>query len=173
MIRVLGLTVLVALAFGGCGPGAGASGTTTPITGVDGSFATCDTETRATPYTKGMQVTSVDGTRIVKLLESKPGPPVKGTNTWTVEVDDATTGTPLDGLPITVAPYMPDHLHGTTPVGVTPAGPPAGLPAGSGTYTLDPMYLYMSGFWQVKMNFGVVAVVDSGPYDAMIPICIP
>ena len=94
MIRVFGLTVLLAVAtpLGGCGPGAGPSGNTSAVS-TDGSFLTCDTEARATPYTKGMHVTSRGGALTVKLLQSVPGPPVKGTDTWTIEVDQADTGT--------------------------------------------------------------------------------
>lgn len=158
MIRVVGPTVLVAMviSLGGCGPGAGPSGSSSAINGTDGSFSTCATEVRATPYVKGMQVTSTSGVLTVKLLESKPGPPVKGTDTWTIEVDEVDTGTPIEGLDVVVVPYMPDHMHGTNPVLVTPAG--------AGTYTLA-AYLYMSGYWEVRMTLGTD--------DAMIPICIP
>ena len=158
MIRVLGLAVLVVTAFslGGCGPGAGTGGNTSAVNGTDGSFSTCATEMRATPYVKGMQVTSTSGALIVKLLESVPGPPVKGTDTWTIEVDQVDTGTPIEGLDVAVAPYMPDHQHGTNPVVVTPAS--------AGTYTMA-AYLYMSGYWEVRMTLGTD--------DAMIPICIP
>ena len=37
-------------------------------------------------------------------------------------------------------------------------------PASAGTYTMAP-YLYMSGYWEVRMTLGTD--------DAMIPICIP
>ena len=104
------------------------------------------------------------GALIVKLLESVPGPPVKGTDTWTIEVDQVDTGTPIEGLDVAVVPYMPDHMHGTNPVGVTPAG--------AGTYTLAPVYLYMSGFWQVTVKLGGAAVA-AGTDSAVIPICIP
>jgi hypothetical protein len=56
-------------------------------------------------------------------------------------------------------------MHGTTPVVVTPAG--------GGTYTLAPVYLYMSGVWQVRFTI-VSSELGGGTTDtAMIPICIP
>lgn len=154
----------LALAGASCGSG-GPAGTPAPITNADGSFTTCATETRATPYQPGMQVASAAGTFTVKLLESVPGPPVKGQNTFTVEIDETDSGAPLDGLDVTVTPWMPDHGHGTTPVAVTAAG--------SGTYTLAPVYTYMSGFWQIQ--FIIAGTVgETGTTDtAVIPICIP
>jgi hypothetical protein len=152
-----------ALAMAGCG--SGADTTSGGLSNADGSFLTCATDIRAVPYQPGMHVTSDAGTFIVKLLQSVPGPPVKGQNTFTVEVDQADTGAPLDGLDITVTPWMPDHGHGTTPVAVTAA-------ANSGSYTLAPVYTYMSGFWQIQFTIaGMLA--EAGTTDtAMIPICI-
>src|SRR5881394_1498765 len=99
--------VLPAASMSGCG--STPPGQTTPDGAgrvADGSFLTCATDTRAVPYQPGMQVTSSAGTFTIKLLDSVPGPPVKGPNTWTLEVDDATSGTPLDGLAISVTPWM-------------------------------------------------------------------
>jgi len=149
----------------GCGSGSQAPADSA-APAADGAFNTCDTETRALPYQAGMLVMSNAGTFTIKLLGSTPAPPIKGQNTWTLEVDDASTGMPLDGLDIAVNPWMPDHGHGQpVPVVVTPAG--------SGTYTLAPVYLYMSGLWQVKMTI-VAAQLAGGTSDAgLIPICIP
>jgi hypothetical protein len=168
MIPVLGLTVLLAIAIplGGCGSGGNPSGNSSAINNADGSFSTCETEARAMPYVQGMMVTSASGGLTVKLLRSVPGPPVKGTNTWTVEVDQADTGAALDGLTIAVDPYMPDHMHGTNPVLVTPG-------TAAGTYTMNPLYLYMSGYWEVRMTLAGATAVDAGTDDATIRICIP
>ncbi len=163
MVRVSILTLFTALALGGCGSSSGVTGDAGAV------FVSCDTETRATPYQPGMQVTSAATPPVfmIKLLESNPGPPVKGTNTWDIEVDEAATGTPLDGLDINVTPWMPDHGHGTSmPVVVTPTG-------SGGRYTLAPVFLRMSGFWQVKLTI-VGTMVGAGVTDnATLPICIP
>jgi len=151
------------LSLAACGQNAGGS----PDAAGDDMFLTCDTDTRAMPYRPGMEVDSsaMPPVFAVKLLESAPGPPVKGRNTWTIEIDELSTGAPLDGVALTVMPYMPDHQHGTTPVTVTPAG--------SGTYTLWPVNLYMSGVWQVRFTI-VAADVAGGTTDtAVIPVCIP
>jgi hypothetical protein len=164
--------VLVSLAasamLAGVVAGCGSHGQTqdSAVPSDDGSFPTCAADTRAMPYQPGMHVTSAAGAFTIKLLDSSPGPPVKGTNTWNVEIDDAQSGAPLDGLAISVMPWMPDHGHGTSAqVGV--------MPAGGGTYTLMPVYLYMSGFWQVKMSITETAD-DAGTADnGVLPICIP
>jgi len=149
------------IAQGGAGGGAGSGGA---------DFIDCSAETRATPYAAGMKETSFSGAWVVKLLNNTflvngkalSQAPAKGTDTWTIEVDDG-AGNPADGIVTGVSPYMPDHRHGTTPVMVTAVG--------AGTYTLAPLYLYMSGYWEITVNLSGAggATTDS----AMFPICIP
>ena len=164
----MGLAAFATLAAAaGCGSnGQGPASQDGAVPSDDGSFMTCAQDKRAMPYQPGMQVTSSAGTFTIKLLDSSPGPPVKGNNVWNLEIDDASSGAPVDGLAIDVTPWMPDHNHGTSAaVGV--------MPAGGGDYTLMPIYLYMSGFWQVKMNLTATAN-DAGTADnAILPICIP
>lgn len=136
-------------------------------------FIDCAAETRATPYTPGMKEPSLAGAWVVRLLDNtflvggKPQsqPPAKGSDTWIIEVDDA-SGRPTDGVVTGVSPYMPDHRHGTTPVMV--------VAAGSGTYTLAPLYLYMSGYWEITVALAGTSTAGAANTDsAMFPICIP
>ena len=149
------------------------SGSSAGMTTADADFVSCAAETRATPYLAGMQVTSRTGTFVIKLLSNTftdannkvlTEAPAKGVNVWTIEADAAGTQSPVDGLTIGVSPYMPDHLHGTTPVAVTPAG--------AGTYRAS-MDLYMAGYWEITVTItdssSGTSVVDS----AMLPICVP
>ena len=73
---------------------------------------------------------------------------------WKVETDLASTMAPMDGLTISVDPEMPDHNHGTTPVGVTPVG-------SGGLYMMSPVNLYMAGYWLVTLS-----IVAPPPADA-------
>ncbi len=131
----------------------------------DADFVSCTGETRATPYQPGMEVTSTHGTFLVKLLSNtytdstgtKDEAFVKGNDVWTVETDMAATMTPADGLSIGVDPYMPDHGHGTTPVGVMPVG-------SGGKYMMEPVNLYMAGYWEVTFT-----IVQTPPVDASDP----
>ena len=136
-------------------------------------FIDCSAETRATPYTPGMKERSIGGAWVVKLLnntfvvngQAVSQAPAKGTDTWTIEVDDA-AGTPTDGVVTGVSPYMPDHRHGTTPVMISAAG--------AGTYTLTPLYLYMSGYWEITVNLTGASGTGGATTDsAMFPICVP
>jgi hypothetical protein len=140
----------------------GGNGETPP----DADFVVCTGETRATPYQPGMQVTSTHGTFVLKLLSNTfTGPDgktideafVKGNDVWMVESDVAATTSPADGLSISVNPYMPDHLHGTTPVGVMPVG-------SGGQYMISPVNLYMAGYWEV--TFTLVQPVQADTTDA-------
>ena len=152
----LGLAVCV-LGVAACG---GAPGTEA----VDaGQLYSCADETRAIAYKPGLERDSVSGAFKAVLVASVPGPPVKGTNAWTVTITDA-AGAPQDGLEMTAAPFMPDHNHPTTVKAVvTPAND------GKGTYAVDPVYLFMPGFWQVKLMLQTTA----GDKDTVIfPICI-
>jgi len=172
MRRKVGLCFLGALGVLGAGCGADdPSMTSQQGTGGAGGvdFITCAAETRATPYSAGMRETSISGAWTVKLLDNTfvvdgkalSEAPAKGTDTWAIEVDDA-TGKPTDGVVTGVSPWMPDHRHGTTPVMVSAAG--------AGTYTLNPLYLYMSGYWEITVNLtGTGSAADS----AMFPICVP
>jgi hypothetical protein len=161
-------SVLLGLVLAGCGGGdSGAVSTPGSITSsTDAAFLTCDTEMRAMPYLAGMHVASAAGTFEVKLIESVPGPPVKGNNSWTIEIDDSASGAPLDLLAVSVTPWMPDHGHGTQPVIVAPTG-------AAGQYGLMPVYLYMSGFWQVQIGIKSTAGAAATQDQAILPICIP
>lgn len=153
----------------------------------DADFYSCAEETRAIPYTKGMTLDSTGGAFALTVLDStfpdengiaRSQAPAKGRNVWTVKITDAVTGAPLDGLSIQVTPRMPDHPnHGTLAVVVTPLG--------AGIYDLDPLYLWMAGLWNVKVDIqrsdaGGAAAGAGGAAGAALasdtatfPICIP
>jgi hypothetical protein len=126
-----------------------------------GALFSCDTEMRDVDYTPELTRTSASGDWKAVLVTSEPGPPIKGTNTWTVRVLDG-AGTPRDDVTVTVRTFMPDHNHGSTvKAKVTPMG--------GGVYQVAPLYLYMAGLWQVTLDIDAPAVPDS----VMFPICIP
>ena len=63
-----------------------------------------------------------------------------------LDLTDAAGGGPVDGLTVSVQPWMPAHGHGTSIV-------PSVMPMGSGAYEIDDVYLYMAGTWQVRIAF--------------------
>lgn len=89
-----------------------------------------------------------------------PVVPVKGNNAVELTFrDDA--GEPLDGLVVSVVPWMPAHGHGT-------AVQPVVMPGADGVQVATPVYLYMSGEWQLRLTM-------TGPQQdaAIITVQIP
>jgi len=120
----------------------------------------CAADGRKDVYAPGLSKSA--GTLSVRLLESNPGPPIKGTNTMTLEVVDA-AGQPVDGATITVTPWMPDHAHGS-------AVKPVVTATGGGKYTVDEIYLAMAGLWQIKIG---VQTAGGGPLqEATFQFCL-
>ena len=78
-------------------------------------------------------------------LRSAPEPLVRGQNVGQLTVVDG-HGQPIDGLSVTVLPWMPSHGHGTSArVGITDAG--------GGVFIANPLYLFMAGEWELRMTF--------------------
>jgi hypothetical protein len=142
--------------FAACGDSGG--GTTSP----DAMTIGCINDPRAMTYTADMMLTMTATQKLkFELVNSMPGPPVKGNNTWQVKLLDA-NNQPVTGAMIKVTPFMPDHGHGTSVV-------PQVTPMGDG-YTVTPLYLFMAGLWQVTIE------VDSSPAgadSAVFYFCIP
>jgi hypothetical protein len=137
-IAVVAGGLLLAACSSGSEPATGSS------SGSSGAFQTtaCDQDTRKDVYTAGLAKQAAGLT--VKILESTPSPPQKGTNTMTLEIDDA-AGVPLDGATVAVTPWMPDHAHGS-------ALTPVVAPLGGGKYAVTKIYYPMPGLWQVTVS---------------------
>jgi len=145
-MRIAASALILTLA--GCGGG----GNPTPDAGTE----TCVLDNRGETYQPGMQQAGMNKLFTVKLLDSNPGPPVKGTNTWMIAVADA-GGAPVPGATITVVPFMPDHGHGS-PIKV------AVTDQGGGQYQLAPLYLFMAGIWQITINITANNMTDQSVF---------
>jgi YtkA-like len=164
--RVAWLAPIAALSVA-CGSGATATQTSPgPLTNPSGldasddSLVSCANDSRGLSYAPGLSVASQDGAVRILLLASDPGPPVRGTNAFTVRVLDA-GGSDISGAVLTVTPTMPDHGHSTTPPVVTANA--------DGTYTVGGLYLYMDGIWQI--SFGVAT--EAGPAGSVdLDFCV-
>jgi hypothetical protein len=111
--------------------------------GGDG-YVGCAADPRVATYEPGVFAESQDQTLRVVLDDSEPGPPIVGMNTWTVRVEDA-GGAPVTGASMTVAPFMPDHGHGSPLV-------PTATANSDGSYTISPLYFFMPGVWRVGIT---------------------
>jgi hypothetical protein len=139
--RALGI-VIVVLLLGGCG-----SAPTTAMPPL--SFP-------ATPFET---VTSSGGHLHVDVRWS-PTVPVKGDDAAQLIFRDD-LGNPVDGLSVDVVPWMPAHGHGTSIQPVTVSTAP-------GVLVATPVYLYMSGEWQLRMTIAGT-LDDSAVTTVQIP----
>jgi len=121
----------------------------------------CEKDTRKDVYTAGIaKETSVGERLTVKIVESTPSPPKKGTNTMTLEIADG-AGKLLDGATVSVVPYMPDHAHGSA---VTPVV----TPMGAGRYDVTKIYYPMPGLWKVTVT---VQMTGAAPQEVAFNFC--
>ena len=106
-----------------------------------------------------MTVASASKALTFALLQSNPGPPAKGNDTWTIKVTDASSQ-PQPNLSISVLPFMPDHGHGTSVnASITNNH--------DGTYTVAPLYFFMPGVWRI--TFTTASPADSAVFFFCVP----
>jgi hypothetical protein len=88
-------------------------------------------------------VATISG-KLTVTIRWHPVTPIKGSDAAELTILDS-SGMPVDGLSIAVVPWMPAHGHGTVAPVITETAP--------GTFVANPVYLYMSGEWQLRMTF--------------------
>ena len=103
-------------------------------------------DTPAFPEAPLTTLTSDVGRLRIDLRTSPNQPPVAGLDAVEIVVTDATSGAPVDGLDVTLTPWMPAMGHGAS---VTPLL----TPMGSGHYRFTDVSLFMPGEWQLRTNF--------------------
>ena len=125
-----------------------------------GGFS-CADETRDDDYALGL---SRSGERVtVTFVDAMPAPPARGDNTWVLAISDPATGMPLDDATLSVEPYRPDHMHGTSiACNVTDAGTP-------GQVELAPVNLFMPGLWEVRLHF---TLADATQETVVFSFCV-
>jgi hypothetical protein len=128
--------------------------------GSSGGFqnTACAQDTRKDIYTAGLAKQSA--ALSVKIVESTPSPPKKGTNTMLLQIDDA-AGKPLEGATVSVLPYMPDHAHGSAVTPVVTA-------MGGGKYAVAKLYYPMPGLWKVTVT---VQMPGAAPQEVAFNFC--
>jgi hypothetical protein len=104
-------------------------------------------------------VTSSSGQLTIGVRWS-PDVPVRGSDAAELTFLDA-AGNPLDGLTVSIVPWMPAHGHGTSiqPLMTSPS---------PGVQVASPLYLFMSGEWQLRMTI-TGAIDDSAVATVDIP----
>lgn len=153
LLRTAPLNALLAL-------GACDDGEANDEMGSDGEPASvCSDEERADDFAVNLSKTGTSHT--VTLMGAEPADPIRGDNAWTVMVTDA-SGTPMEGLTVDAKPWMPDHGHGS-------AVEETVTDLGGGEYELDPLNLFMAGFWAVTLE---ITDADGTTDEVMIGVCV-
>jgi hypothetical protein len=148
----------------GCGGGSTPAAPGDAAVADDGSntFAGCVGDPRGDVFAQGMTKMGFGSRLQLRLLSAQPGPPIKGTNTWTVEVDDP-TGAAQAGAIVKVSTYMPDHGHSS------PVAAVATAQAAPGQFQVTPLYFFMAGLWQISLDVTTSAGVND---VAMFSFCV-
>jgi hypothetical protein len=89
-------------------------------------------------------------------VRTDPQPPVRGAIRGQLFIVSDSTGAGVDGLDVSVLPWMPAHGHGTS---VSPDV----TAQGGGLYLVDQLYLYMAGTWELRTT--ISGALD----DAAVP----
>ncbi|HEX3771649.1 MAG TPA: FixH family protein [Polyangiaceae bacterium] len=96
-----------------------------------------------------------------RLSKIEPAPPALGTLTWSLAITDM-SGQPVKDATFTkIYPYMPQHGHSSTAQATATSN-------GDGTYTINELYLYMAGVWQVTFYAQSGTTTD----NAMFAFCL-
>jgi hypothetical protein len=159
MLRCVGAVGWLALGCAALSCGSEAPGKSTEAASADeladasaDAYVGCATDPRVSVYGAGAAAESQDQSIRVVLVATDPVAPLVGMNTWTVRVEDASDAAVSDAS-LTVAPYMPDHGHGSPLV-------PVATSNGDGTYAIAPLYFFMPGVWRIGIT---VSPSDASP----------
>jgi hypothetical protein len=109
------------------------------------SASSCSATT-AFPTSALATVTSDEGKLSVAFYGAPYQPLVAGTDCLELVVTDPSTGASVDGLSVTMTPWMPAMDHGADTIPVLAA-------LGQGQYVFTGVGLFMPGEWQLRTQF--------------------
>jgi hypothetical protein len=135
MSRLVGLALLGSLLAAACG-GSDESSSPPPA-----RVPTCQ---EADVYQRGLEKAGNKQGIKVAIVDAEPAPPqAEVYNKLRVRVTDG-GGQPMDDVALVIHTLMPEHNHGVTvPIKVTPLG--------QGEFEINPLYLFMAGFWEITV----------------------
>ncbi len=98
------------------------------------------------PHDSLVVVASESSKLQVEVRTAPTQPPTRGTNSVELTVRDAQSGAAIDGLSVTVVPWMPAMGHGSSVQ-------PTVTAESDGRYLLSNVSLYMPGHWELRTTF--------------------
>lgn len=124
-----------------------------------GAMANCEVEERDDDFMTGM-IKDGDKARIT-IMDAVPATPIRADNAWTLMITDLADA-PLEGVDVSIRPWMPDHGHGT-PVEAEITD------LGGGEYHFEPVNLFMAGLWEIHLE---LALDDASTDEIMFAVCV-
>jgi hypothetical protein len=103
-------------------------------------------------------ITSESGALRVEARTGPDQPPTRGLSTVELDIVDAQSGEPKDGLELVVLPWMPAMGHGT-------AVKPKLEAVGGGHYLVSNVNMYMGGAWDLRI---AITSADAEPDRATL-----
>jgi hypothetical protein len=148
----------LALLLASCSPASDAPGGPTPGEDASGAVIGCASDPRADTYDADMRKLGDAKALTFVLVAASPAPPAINDNTWTLKLLDA-SGSPVPNATFpTIKTWMPDHGHGSPET-------PMATSNGDGTYSVQPLDLFMNGLWQITFSVQAGAVSDSATFS--------
>lgn len=149
-MRWTSLAIVLVGAATGCSSGSSKGTSSDGDAGSDAAdILGCSGDLRVQSYSAGMGQMGTSNIFRFELVSATPQPVTTGTEVWIVKITTA-SGSPVTDatFPSTPStpnprPWMPYHGHGTSEVTVTNNR--------DGTYTFNPMYLFMEGLWETDI----------------------
>ena len=123
----------------------------------------CAEEDRDDTYVAGLAKNGQMGKLTFTLVEATPAPPARYDNTWILQLTSVGAAAPVTGAAMIVTPWMPDHQHRSPSAVVVEPLPEAGK------YKLEPVNLWMPGFYETTIEAQDGQNVDK----AVFKFCIP
>lgn len=111
----------------------------------------CAKDARVLPYAPGLEKLGEQKLFKLRLVSANPAPPIKGVNSWIVEIVDA-AGAAVSGAKLEAHrtgeqadPSMPDHGHGSPRSALITTN-------ADGTFTVESLYFFMPGVWRTGLD---------------------
>jgi hypothetical protein len=149
-MRATAFVMVVAAAVAACSSSSSHGASSDADAGEDaGLIIGCQGALMVQSYSAGMGQMGASGVFRFELVSATPQPVTTGTEVWVVKITDESGTAVTDAtFPSTAStpnprPWMPYHGHGTSEVTVTNNH--------DGTYTFNPMYLFMEGLWETDI----------------------